>query len=648
MKKVTTSIVASVLLITIAQAEEKLKEVVITAKSQSDMLDTAGSYTIISKEEIAASNATSLKDILVDSVGVSEGVNSNSIYGRSAINIRGTESKHALILIDGKRISASAALIGHSDFEYNWLPLNAIEKIEIVRGPMSALYGSQAIGGVVNIITKKPQESLSGNIGTKVGKSSGDGGDQKELSLSLAGKLTPKLSASVFAQTKELTPLKEGSATTAKKEGKKIKDGMLNVWYDIDDTQQLTASAIKGNEIRDNIEYDEFYDIDKQHYALGYEKRFDKVKANLKYYTSSMDAYTEQFLYTHKLKDEVISGELAIASLNKNYIVLGAENRKEKYHKVYDTPTTTKTNYQAEIDYRSFYAQDEIEITDKLLTTFGARYDKHENFGSEISPKAAVVYKLNENNRLKAGYGHGFNAPSLTQGSDAYSASIPITFTPPMEFNRFHGNSNLNPEISDSFEAGYEYSKEKDSFKITAFHTKIKDLITTKDNGRTTITPPRGPMITYNEILYSNVNSATIDGLEISLNKTQIVSNLDMGLSYTALDTKDESTQEELTLRPKHKVNLRLSSILPFEIQSNLSVNYIGSQYTTTYIESSDEIKRINLNGYATANLQFSKEMAKNLTLKVGADNITDKKLGDDYDFLLDNRVVYAALDYKF
>lgn len=634
MKKHTISIIASTLLIGQIYASEKLEGIVVTAKSQSSAVDIAGSYTVVSQEDIKQTNANSIAEVLAEKAGISTGVNSGSQYGRSSINLRGMDSKHSLIMIDGKRVSASDTLIGMSDFAYNWVPLNAIEKIEVIKGPMSSLYGSSAIGGVVNIITKKPLESFFGEIDARYGASSADGGDEQEYSLNIGGKITDKLSATLFGQMIEIDPMKDGSNALAKREGRDIKNGIVNIWYDIDDTQQILFSSMRGNEIRDNIRYDEYYDIDKKHDSIEYKKYFNDVKMDLKYYKTSLDAHSDDtsLLYTHKMDDEVINAEFAISKLKNNYIVVGVERRVEEYHKAYDL--TPAKDFKDKIDYTSLYLQDEISLGEKTLLTIGTRYDKHEKFGGELSPKAYIVYKMDDNNRLKGGYGHGFNAPSVTQNSDDYVLAYPInTSSMPMLFYRFQGNSDLKPEISDSFEIGYEYTKDTASFKATAFYTKVSDLITYKDNGTTLAGP-----IAYQEKLYSNVDEATIYGFELEYEKKDVLQNLDIYAGYGYLHTKDEATGEKLILRPAHKANLKLTSRLPFDIRSTLRVNYIGEQYSGEK----------DIDPYVTLGLQFSKEMIKDLTLYAGVDNLTDKQLDDDYDLQLKNRVVYGRINYKF
>lgn len=618
-------------------ASNTLQSVVVSAKSQQEMIDTAGSFTIITSDEIAKTGATNLAEILKEFAGASTGVNASSYQGRSSISLRGMDSKHSLILIDSKRISSSDGLIGLSDFSYNYLPLEAIDRIEVIRGAMSSLYGSQAIGGVINIITKKPSRDLSLHLSTKKGFSDGIGGDSTHHALSISSNLTDDLAASLSAEVQEIDPIKSHHGDTlSKMEGKKLASGSLYLWYDIDPTQRVELSGILGNERRDNLKYKEYYDIDRSHYSIGYQKRFgEEFDLRLKYYASSLDAHSDDasILATHKLDDIVANAELATTALASNYIVLGLEEREEKYHKAYDN--TPEKDFKNSIDYTSIYLQDEISLLDSLILTLGARYDKHEKFGSRVSPKAYVVYKLDESSRLKGGYAEGFNAPSLTQISADYTLAYPYITTPPMRFYRFSGNEDLKPEVSKSYEFGYEYLEDGRSLKATAFYTKVDDLVTFKDNGTTQVSP----VIYYDEKIYSNVASATVYGLELEFEQKDLLAGLDLYVGYGYLHSRDDSTKESLSFRPKHKVDLRLDVPLPFEIYSSVGVNYVGKQYN-----SSQE----NLSAFTTVSLQAYKELYKGLKLHIGAQNLSNKKLADEYDYQIRPRLIYAKLDYTF
>jgi len=637
-KEIVISLATSLVLQSSALGMQKMSDVVVTAKSNQSIKDTAGNISIITTEDIKSMSATSLQEILEEVVGINVGVNNNSISGRQTISIRGADSKHSLILIDGKRISGSDAQIGHSDFQYSWLPINAIEKIEVIRGPMSALYGSKAMGGVVNIITKRPKKKIEGEIDVKKGWSSSEGGDEQDISLSIGGKVLDNFSFAAFIQREDIDKTyKEGDKkATLDREGKEITNKMLNLWYDIDETQQLNATILRGDEIREQqlyssrtrstSVYDEYYDIEKKHHAIGYKKHFDHISMDIKYYETISDSHTEQYKYTHELEDKVLNAEFTLDMFDKNFLVFGLEKSKEDYAKRYDSATTNMfSGFQNEIDNKSAYIQDEIEIGDNFLLVLGGRYDKHEKFGGEFTPKANVVYKIDSTSKLKVGYGEGFNAPTVTQNSSSYRFVGPHTFI---------GNDNLKPETSRSFDLGYEKYLDKTTFKVSIFKTDIEDLIR-----GVRISGGGGFSGMGDTNLYSNIDKVNIKGLELEFKQKDLISNVDFNLGYNYLKTEDETTGKELTAKPKHKINMKVKAKLPANIDSTLRVKYTGSQFNGNYEKRS---------GYTTVGLQFSKELIKNLTGRIGVENLTNEQLEDPDNYQIKGRVSYIGLNYKF
>lgn len=644
-KKIYLSLLASSVLISSLNAADDLRDVIVTAKTQKSALDTAGSFSVITEKDIKKTGASSIKEVLEGVVGLNMGVNDASMGGRQNISIRGTNSKDTLILVDGEKISGSDAQIGHSDFQYNWIPLNAIAKIEIIRGPMSAMYGSSAIGGIVNIITKKPGEETQGDITLETGYASREGGKNLDFSISGGGKVNDKFSIIGYANSKTMEPENVDGITEV--EGKKVKNLMLKAWYDIDQTQQITAFVISGREKRKTHEFNEQYDIKKAHYSIGYKKDFDDINLNVKYYSNASDTHTQvkKFKFTHEMHEDTFNAELKIASFDNNFILLGGEYKEEKYRKKYPDPADDATKgFEDSIKYTSVYLQDEIEIGSNTILTLGARYDKHEKFGGELSPKANLVYKLSDNSRLKAGYGHGFSAPTLTQNSDDYSVAIPVEFKnfggAPSLFRKFHGNDDLKPEKSDTYELGYDYEKDKLAFKATYFHTELTDLIDDLYTEETSNGSWFMPM-TYKHYRYSNIGKARIDGVELEFTQNEIFDMIDFNLNYTFLDTENKDTKEELFNRPAHTANLKLSVDLPWEIGSDFRVNYVGEQ-TAADGETMD--------AYTTLGLQFSKEYIEDLTLRAGVENLSNvKSIGDGNNIIyIRGRYVYAKLNYAF
>ncbi len=135
---------------------------VVTASSvEQNLKDAPASISVITQEDLQRKPVQNLKDVLKEVPGVQL---TNEGDNRKGVSIRGLDSSYTLILVDGKRVNSRNAVFRHNDFDLNWIPVDSIERIEVVRGPMSSLYGSDALGGVVNIITKKIGQKWSGTV----------------------------------------------------------------------------------------------------------------------------------------------------------------------------------------------------------------------------------------------------------------------------------------------------------------------------------------------------------------------------------------------------------------------------------------------------------------------------------------------------
>jgi outer membrane receptor for ferrienterochelin and colicins len=601
------------------------EKMVVTAKSTQAIEDLGMSVSIVSADEIMSSNAESIDDILLEIAGINPGINSGSVSGRQNISIRGTASEHVLILVDGKKVSGSDAQIGHSDFQYNWVPMNAIERIEVIKGPMSSIYGSQAIGGVINIITKKSEDRFYGDVGVKYGGSSDDGGDMTDLTLNLGGRITDRLSMVVSGEHLDLDAseeVDEDGKTETKIEGKEITNGMVKLRFDPDATQHIEGSISLGTEDRYKIQDTLYYDIDRKNYSLGYNKQFDGATLALDAYVTDSDFhYNASKSYTHNMTDSVARAEVDIASFNNQFIVIGSEYKNEEYSKIYDSAENASGNFEDDVNTTSAFLQDEVQVGERLMLTFGTRYDYHEKFHGEFSPKISALYKIGTHHRLKAGYGEGFMAPTLTQGSSSYIKKHGSRIT-------FYGNDDLKPENSRSYELGYEYHGDGTVFKSAVYRTEVEDLI---DTTRTVVT---GASPT--EYIYSNVDSAIMQGFECEISR-DITPAHNIRLGYHYLDTEDEETGEELSNRPEHTFNARLTSNFPWSIRATFSADYTGSQK-----DEEDEYDAFTL-----YKAQLSRVFYDHWTVRLGVDNITDED-PDDIPYSLKGRLVYAGVNYSF
>ncbi|WP_321390075.1 TonB-dependent receptor domain-containing protein [uncultured Desulfuromusa sp.] len=234
-------------------------------------------------------------------------------------------------------------------------------------------------------------------------------------------------------------------------------------------------------------------------------------------------------------------------------------------------------------------------------------------------PRSTALYKLGENHRIKTGYGEGFKAPTVTQNSSDYvSTSRHI----------FQGNDDLQPESSKTYEIGYEYHAEKTVFKAALYKTEVDDLINSTQIGTST----SGARIYQ----YVNINQAEMQGFECELTQ-DITPNHNIRLGYHFLDTEDKSTGEDLSYRPKHSINVRLNSQLPWKLHATLSADYTGRQ------ESDGE----EYDAFTQYNLQLSRTFFDTLTTRLGVDNIADEDL-DDSPYEIKGRLVYVGINYRF
>lgn len=593
---------------------EELDDIIVTAKSNKSIRDLAGSVTVITAEDIKKLNATNVLDVLVKSAGITSAP-AGTNYGRQNISIRGSQSDHVLILVDGKKVSGSDALISMSDYQYSWVPMNSIERIEIIKGAGSSLYGSEAIGGVINIITKKSDNKFYGDFDVKFGSSKGKGGASKEFSLNLGGKVTEDLSLSLNAEKKDIEVIEKDNTTYI--EGKDYNNGKLSLSYDFDDTQTLSASYLAGSEKRMHINDELYYDIDRESYDLSYSKDFKDISLKLDYYHVESDNYLapSMFEYTHNVINETFKAEVEVESFENNYIVFGVEYKTEEYNKMYDKPSATKVNSSFSQNNKAYFVQDEIELGEDFIVTLGARYDDHEQFGGELSPKANLVYKLSTNQRLKFGISEGFVAPTVKENSSTYVFSG-YSYT-------IYGNANLSPETSRNYDLSYEYYSDDVDFKVSIFNNDVKNLITTEEITATTYT-------------YANIGDVSMKGVETEIDYN-INENNDLKFNYTYLKAINEETKKSLTYRPKSTANLILNSQLAYDVSSTFSISYIGKQYDGSEY----------LNAYTRGNIQLSKNLTDDLNVRIGMDNITNNRLKSD-DIESKGRFTYIGLNYKF
>lgn len=529
----------------------QLKEIVVSAtRSDHEVRTAPASVTVVSREEIETKNPMDLLDAVRGTPGVT--LMGRGVGGRKTLAMRGLEGKHVLNLIDGRRITPTDDVVGHSDYQYGWLPMSAIERIEVVRGPMSTLYGSEALGGVVNLITRQPKDRWIGSVGlTGADLRSGEGGGRAGASLFAAGPLGESFDLRVTGETSRVgaVPRKE-DPRYAELEGRKAQTAGLSGRLKLAPGQTLEAGWIDGQEERwrDDVRlpatpYKDRYDIGRNHGYLAWRGEFDGWRAQANAYRSELDVKNSRTngvapTVPQNFRDDAIDA-LATTRLGTHRLTFGGE---------YRTETMTHPNLAAGKDdatHKALFVQDELPLGANLALTAGLRVDHHEFFGAEWSPRAYLLWEATPELVVKGGYGHAFKAPTLKQVSPVYEAhSGP---------HSFYGNASVKPETSDSLEIGADWQRGPLNLRGTLFHTQVKDMI----SFFLFRTDPTPPFPARRHFRYVNLDKAEVTGLETGFS-WDIASGLSWQTDLTLLRTRDKLKGKEMYARPRASAASRL------------------------------------------------------------------------------------------
>ena len=676
-----------------------------------------GVSTITAQDIEKSPPVNDLSDIIRKMPGVNLTGNgaSGSRGNNRQIDIRGMGPENTLILIDGVPVSSRNSVRyswrGERDSrgDTNWVPPEMVERIEVIRGPAAARYGSGAAGGVVNIITKRPTNDWHGSLSLFTNQPEDDKeGATKRANFSLSGPLagdalTMRLYGNINktdADAWDINTAQNGSYA-AGREGVRNKDinGVLswkinpeqildfsygysrqgNIYAG--DTQNSNGNN-SANGLVESLVGSETNRLYRQSYGLAhngiwdwglskltfnYEKtnntRLKEGSAGSVEGMINSDEYATSRLQSYRGNAEI---NFPLDWLRDQTVTLGAEWNHDKLN----DPASMQASNQSGVTIgdisgnaadrsssnsatlSSLYFEDNIAATETTEVIPGIRFDYHNSFGANWSPSLNLSQKLGDDFTLKAGIARAFKAPNLYQSTEGYLLSSRGNGCPKTLSNSCYlmGNDDLDPEVSINKELGLEYTHEGYAAGITWFRNDYKNKIV---SGRDLI----GTASNGNDILrWENGGKAVVEGLEGNLTIPVIADTLEWRSNATyMLKSEDKETGNPLSVIPKYTINSQLEWQITRDLSGNINWTMYGRQKPREFSETRLEARGMStreIGAYSVLGLNVNYALTKNLRANAGVNNLLDKRLYREDDgastYNEPGRAYYAGLTYDF
>ena len=610
------------------------------------------------------------------------------------INIRGMGPENTLILVDGKPVNSRNSVRygwrGERDTrgDSNWVPADAIESIEVLRGPAAARYGSGAMGGVVNIKTKKVTNEVHGSVEvfTNQPENSKEGSSHRE-SFNLSGPIIKDvLSYRLYgnynktdADAADINPLTESGSRAAGREGVENKDISGRLAWQINDQQSLTIDTSfgrQGNEYTGDIQNSnadatnpdssfsniayvngllgkETNTMYRDSYALTHEGKwawgdtkllaqFNKKKN--KRIPESLAGGPEGSPNSFDKKTSVLDTTRFNAETNipldiflPQALTLGAEWVEDKFSDATSTVQadasglvqlpSDRTHMKSRI--ASAYIEDNFKVTDATDLVLGVRFDDHSKSGSNWSPSLNITQKLGDYFTLKGGIARAYKAPNMYQNAEGYllftrGNGCPDTTATASGSCYLVGNADLKPETSINKEVGIQFEKDIVNASLTWFRNDYKNKITSGDEVVGTTTVGS---TTYHLLEWTNIPKALIQGLEGSVSLD--FGNINWTNNFTyMMDSVNKTTGNPLSVVPNYTIN----SIFNYDITDQFDVNFVYTQYGRQKPRQFAETRNTTMNtksvpSYGIAGINVGYKFTDQFSGRLGVSNLFDEQL---------------------
>jgi len=578
---------------------EEIEEVVVTAtRIRTTITETAASITVITSEEIQRKNVNTVYELLKTVPGL--GVVQNGGAGQpSSVFIRGSKSEDALVLIDG--IEVNDPITPGRSFNFAHLSVDNIERIEILRGPAGTLYGSDAMAGVIKIVTKqgegRPRASISTETGsfrslrTRFGVTGG--GENGYYSLTVSRFDSDGISAASERRGNSEEDAYTNTSLSARA-GLSLSEG-----FEVDLVLRLQDARIEQDDFdfatglpSDDLDYfskseQVFLRVEGQsissggswEQALGFSvARHDRLDRNDPDDAFDINVWNDTFEGDLLKVDWVNTFYLS----SKNTLLFGLEVEEENGRTSTLAEKTARTT--------AAYILEQVDINNRLHVSLGFRTDDHSSFGAETTYNLAPVYTLaGSGTKFRAAYGTGFKAPTLFQLFSSY------------------GDPTLDPERSRGWEAGFDHEIAGGAadLGVTYFVNDFDNLI---DFDSVTLT-------------YKNIGAVRTEGVEL-MTSFRPADNLKLAFNYTLTKAEDDAGQP-LVRRPDNKAAFELSRNFDSSGNVYLEVVYIGKRDDFDF--STFPATRVELGAYTLMNASATVGLGEKITLTGRIENLLDE-----------------------
>jgi len=555
---------------------------------------------VIKGDRLRETGAADISQLIEETTGIN--VEENQ-FG-TGVNLMGFDTEHILIMVDGMKMIGRV----NGQLDIAQIPIEQIDRIEIVKGATSALYGSEAMGGVINILTQNPDKNWSlqsdGSLGAfgRVNQTLNLSHHQGPWQWSLGGSyrhfggydLDPK------------TIYEEGSDYEKT-------NFDFRVRHQLSKDSQLRFESHYLTEEQNLITSHVFTErsLNKR-----YSGRIEYLHQNI--FSAQLKSFFDYTTYDHKY-DWVVrkSGNLKEATkttddlsligfhfekgLNRHGINGGFEYNNEKIvsNKVLGNHRNSKMI--------SSFIQDEFSFNDKWTLLSGIRYDQHSIYGSHASPKISIMFKPEMISRIRLSYGQGFRSPSF---KELYYTHSNIT----VGYN-VKGNESLRPETSHTVHLDIErWHTQKYHARVNLFYNQIKDMIEFKYDAMI------DGITTYS---MANLSRAWTKGMELDFTYF-IFENTELWLGYALLDSWDEEQEKNLSMKAKHKANGGIRYTFNNGVKTNMRFQYMGKRFYWDDTAAGVAQGQTWIDNYTIINGHVSFPLPRNIRGYVGVKNLTD------------------------